>query len=371
MSELGLGTEQPGRRARRKQKRGCLPVIIALAIIAVLGYFVYDRGVDFLRDTLAGPEDYAGDGSGSVPIEIPSGSTATDIAAILYEADVVKSEQAFVDAANANPQSSSIQAGFYEMRKQMSAESALELMLTSDPAEAGVSVTIPEGRPYDEVLQIIVDETDFTKAQVQKAYDDTKALGLPAYAEGDPEGYLFPATYQVTPDKDAADLLAEMVETFKSRAEGLDLEGRAEKLGYSPHDIVTIASLIQGEAGSSDDMRTVASVVYNRLDIAMPLQFDSTNRYAVDTLGIEAPGGDITEVDSPYNSYDNQGLPPTPINSPGEEALEAALNPQDTDYLYFVTVNLETGETKFATNLDDHNVNVQELRDYCDTSDLC
>jgi len=371
LSELGLGTEQPGRRARRKQKRGCLPVVIAFAIIAVLGYFAYDKGVDFLKDTLAGPEDYTGNGSGSVTVEIPSGSTASDIATILYDAGVVKSEEAFVDAASANPQSTSIQAGSYEMRKEMSAESAVELMLTSKPSEAGETVTIPEGRPYDEVLQIIVDETDFSKAEVQKAYDDTKALGLPPYAEGDPEGYLFPATYPVTPDMTAADLLARMVLEFKDRAKRLDLEANAQELGYSAHDIVTIASLIQGEAGSSKDMATVASVVYNRLDIDMPLQFDSTNRYAVDTLGIEAPGGDITEVDSPFNSYDNQGLPPSPINSPGEEALRAALNPEETDYLYFVTVDLETGETKFATNLDDHNVNVQELRDYCETSDLC
>lgn len=371
MSQLGLGTEQPGRRARRKQKRGCLPALIAVAIIAALGYFAYVKGVAFLEDTLSGPEDYSGQGTGSVLVEVQDGDTSTDIANTLVEAGVVKSAEAFIDAAKDNPQSTAIQVGFYEMRKQMSAENALELMLATDPNEVGAKVTIPEGRPSREVLEAIAEQTDFTAKQLQKAYDDTKALGLPSYAEGDPEGYLFPATYQVTPKMTAADLLKTMVDEFKKRADSLNLESASKQVGMSPHDIVTVASLIQGEARHTEDMAKVASVVYNRLDDGMALQFDSTNRYAVDVLGIEAPGGDITEVDSPYNSYDNTGLPPSPINNPGEAALDAALHPADTDYLYFVTVNLETGETKFATNLDDHNVYVNELREYCTTSDLC
>jgi UPF0755 protein len=344
---------------------------VAFALIAALGVFAYVKGVDYLKDALAGPEDYSGDGQGSVDIEVPQGATASDIATILYEADVVKSEEAFIDAANANPQSTSIQAGFYTMHKQMAAENALELMLVSDPSEAGVKVTVPEGRPYDEVLAIIAEQGGFSETEVQKAYENTKALKLPSYAEGNPEGYLFPATYQVTPNMSAQDLLARMVEEFKTRAKALDLEARADALGMSPHDIVTVASLIQGEAGASNDMPKVASVVYNRLDIDMKLQFDSTNRYAVDTLGVEAPDGDIIEIDSDYNSYDHAGLPPTPINSPGEEALEAALNPADTDYLYFVTVNLETGETKFAETFEEHDQNVAEYREYCETSDAC
>ena len=107
------------------------------------------------------------------------------------------------------------------------------------------------------------------------------------------------------------------------------------------------------------------------LAVNQPLQFDSTNRYAIDTLGVESPSGNITDIDSPYNSYENTGLPPSPINNPGEEALEAALNPADTDFLYFVTVNLKTGETKFAETFEEHEQNVAEYRTYCETSDAC
>jgi UPF0755 protein len=340
-------------------------------LIAVIGVFAYVKGVSFLKDTLSGPEDYTGEGSGSVIVEVQKGATITDIAGTLADADVVKSTEAFIEAAADNPEATSIQAGLYDMRKQMSAQSAVELMLATDPNEVGTRVTIPEGRPSNEVLDAIAEQTDFSRAQLQKAYDNTQALGLPAYANDNPEGYLFPATYQVKPDMTATDLLSTMVDEFKKRADAMDLEGRAQALGMSPHDIVTVASLIQGEARHIEDMPKVASVTYNRLDIGMRLQFDSTNRYAVDTLGVEAPGGDIIDIDSPYNSYDHTGLPPSPINNPGEDALEAALNPADTDYLYFVTVNLKTGETKFAETLAEHEQNVAEYQAYCETSDAC
>ena len=164
-----------------------------------MAYFAYVKGVAFLKDTLSGPEDYSGDGTGSVIVEVEKGDTATDIGSTLADADVVKSADAFVEAAQDNPQSAAIQVGFYDMRKQMSAKSALELMLATDPNDVGAKVTIPEGRPSDEVLDAIAEQTDFSRAELQKAYDNTKALGLPAYAEGNPEGYLFPATYQVLP----------------------------------------------------------------------------------------------------------------------------------------------------------------------------
>jgi UPF0755 protein len=139
----------------------------------------------------------------------------------------------------------------------------------------------------------------------------------------------------------------------------------------SPNDIVTIASLIQAEASRPQDMPKVASVIYNRLDIDMPLQFDSTLHYAVDSRGEVTTSDDLRNLDSPYNTYKHTGLPPTAIDSPGRDAIDAALHPAETDYLYFVTVNLATGETLFASTLAEHDQNVQKYYDYCATSDAC
>ena len=161
-----------------------------------------------------------------------------------------------------------------------------------------------------------------------------------------------------------------MVARFTQNAEDLDLEGKAKSLGEDPGDIVTIASLVQAEAGQAD-MAKVASVVYNRLDAGMALQFDSTLHYGLNIRGNIQLTREQLDTDGPYNSYTRAGLPPTPIDSPGADALEAALNPADTDYLYFVTVNLATGETKFAETLEEHNQNVAEYREYCTTSDEC
>ncbi len=162
-----------------------------------------------------------------------------------------------------------------------------------------------------------------------------------------------------------------MVDTFKQHASAADLEQGAADLGQSSYDVLIVASLVQAEASRAQDMPKVASVIYNRLDAGMPLQLDSTLHYAVDSRGEVATSDDLRDLDSPYNTYQLTGLPPTPIDSPGDDAINAALHPADTGYLYFVTVNLRTGKTLFAETLAEHNQNVQKLHQYCETSDEC
>jgi UPF0755 protein len=166
-------------------------------------------------------------------------------------------------------------------------------------------------------------------------------------------------------------VLKTMVDTFDQHAAAAKLEQGATALGRSPYDVLIVASLVQAEASRPQDMPKVASVIYNRLDAGMPLQLDSTLHYAVDSRGEVTTSDDLRDIDSPYNSYDLTGLPPTPIDSPGDAALEAALHPADTTYLYFVTVNLRTGKTLFAETLAEHNENRQKLTAYCQTSDEC
>lgn len=374
MSDLGVGgLRATGHRARGKRSRGCFPVLLALVIIAVIGGFVYVKGVDLIKEQLSDSPaaDYSGDGQKPVvKVKVAEGDTSTDIANTLFEADVVKSASAFTDAASADDRSLGIQAGDYELMSKMSARSALLVLVNPDSLVKNPTVTIPEGLRAKEILASIVEQTDFSAGQLKTAYDDTAALGLPAYANDDPEGYLYPSTYDLQAKTTAASLLKSMVAKYVEEADTLGLGDKAQQLGYSPTDIVTIASLVQAEAGAAD-MRKVASVIYNRLDIDMALQFDSTLHYAEDSRGEVSTSDDLRDIDSPYNTYKLTGLTPTPIDSPGEEALKAALDPAETDYRYFVTVNLATGKTKFAVSFADHLRNVEEYNAYCTTSDEC
>lgn len=368
MSDIGVGGLRSHRRGHRHGK-GCIAALVAVVVIVGIAVFAYVKGVELIKDRLTGPEDYAGDGRGSVVVSIKAG-TLTDIGVTLEKAGVVKSVQAFTEAATANPDATSITPGSYRLRKQMSAESALGMLLDPDSLIKNPTVTVPEGLRSQEILASIVEQTDFTDKQVQKAYEDAAGLGLPPYANGDPEGYLFPSTYDLTKKTTAAGLLRQMVTKFKDKADTLGLEAKASALGYSPHDLVTVASLVQAEAGPAD-MQKVASVVYNRLDVPMALQMDSTLHFAADSRGDVVAGADLRKIDSPYNTYTQPGLPPGPIDSPGEEALAAALTPAHTNFIYFVTVDLKTGKTRFTQSYSQHLRNVEVYHEYCATSDEC
>jgi peptidoglycan lytic transglycosylase G len=373
VSDLGVGgLRATGHRHRPKRGRGCLAALIAVALIAGIGVFAYVKGVDAIKGALSGPEDFSGDGhKPAVTVKVAKGDTATDIGGTLYDAGVVKSVEAFTDAASADERSLSIQVGSYQLLSEMSARSALKVLVNPDSLIKNPTFTIPEGMRAKEILASIADQTDLTAKEVDSAYADTKALGLPDYAGGDPEGFLYPSTYDIGPDVTAPELLAAMVKQFNAAATDADLEGGAKSLGLSPYEIVTVASLLQAEASRPEDMPKVAAVIYNRLDAGMALQFDSTLHYAVESRGQVVAGQDLRDIDSPYNTYKLTGLTPTPIDSPGADAIEAALHPTDANYLYFVTVNLKTGETRFAESYREHLKNVALYNTYCETSDEC
>ncbi|MDX6367350.1 MAG: hypothetical protein QOK30_2426 [Nocardioidaceae bacterium] len=374
MSEMGLDDLTEGSSHRSHHRRGCLPALLALLLIVAIALFAYVKGVDLIKRALSGPEDYSGVGHGSVVVEVKEGDTSTAIGATLAASDVVHSSAAFTDAANADDRSRSIQPGCYRLHHQMSAKSALELMLKADshvncPGES--QLTIPEGLRASEILDRVARNTSLSRAALQRSFTSTRALGLPVYAHGDGEGYLFPATYDVTDSMSASTVLSAMVAKFSAEAAALDLPAKARSLGVSAHDVVVVASLVQAEASRPQDMPKVASVIYNRLRDNMPLQLDSTLHYAVDSRGVVLTSRHLRSLRSAYNSYTHPGLPPTAIDSPGTRALQAALQPAHTTYRYFVTVNLRTGDTRFATTFADHQHNVRLLHRYCETSDAC
>ncbi len=197
--------------------------------------------------------------------------------------------------------------------------------------------------------------------KLRKASNSPKRIGLPAAAEGDAEGFLFPATYEVQPSTTEAQALRLMTDKYKEVTGDLDLEAKAADLGYTEREIITIASIIQAEARLPEDLPKVARVIYNRLDDGEILAMDSTVAFANDVFTVFTTD-EQRALDSPYNTYKVAGLPPGPINSPGTDAIEAALNPAEGSFQYFVTVNLDTGEMKYADTLAEHERNVAEAQ---------
>jgi len=375
MVGIGLGEPPaaPGRRRRRRARRrirGCLAVLLAMAVLFGGAYVAFSYGLDAVRSRLSPPPDYSGKGTGQVLVQVHDGDNATDIAATLVDKGVVKSQEAFVDAARQDPDSTGIQVGFYSLRRQMSADDALAVLV--DPQNLMQSaVTVPEGVRLDQIVALLAQKTDFSKAQYERVLARPQRLGLPSYADGNAEGYLFPATYEVPPNATPRSVLAAMVKRYDQAVSDLDLETRARSLGASPHDVMTVASLVQAEARFDKDFSKVARVIYNRLDDGMPLQFDSTVHYAVGKDGRVGTSDADRASDSPYNTYKHAGLPPTPIGAPGEKAIKAALEPADGSWLYFVTTNPDTGVTKFATSYKEHLRNKAEFDQWCADTGKC
>ena len=270
------------------------------------------------------------------------------------------SAEAFVDVAARDAASTGIQPGTYAMPQRIPAEEALAILV--DPSNRITDgVLIREGLRVEQVIDAFVEQGNLDRQQLERATNRPKRIGLPAAAEGDPEGFLFPATYEVEPGTTEIDALAAMTAKYAEVADELSLAEKAKSLSYTEREIVTIASIIQAEARLPEDFGKVARVIYNRLEDSEPLGMDSTVAFANGVYTVFTTD-EQRAIDSPYNTYTNAGLPPGPINSPGQQALEAALNPAEGDWKYFVTVDLETGETKYAETLEEHNRNVAEAQ---------
>jgi len=295
-------------------------------------------------------EDYSGTGSGSVVVQVHPGDTAADIATTLAKAGVVKSAGAFRRAANADERSRTLQPGFYRLKRHMSSAEALGLML--DPvALVRNRVTVPEGTTARGTAQLLARQADIPAPELAAVLAAPAGLGLPAYANGHAEGFLFPATYRFQPGTTAERALAEMVLRYSRAAAELGLEGQARAAGRTPYQVLTVASIVQGEARLPGDFPKVATVIYNRLARGMPLQMDSTINYVLPERKGHLTSNDIN-INSPYNSYRRTGLPPTPIGSPGEMALQAALHPAPGDLLYFVTID-KAGHNAFTSSYEE------------------
>lgn len=343
------------RRARRRhrRRRAAVVLVICLALFGGASFAVY-QFVRPIVDDLTASKDFEGEGTGSVEVQIEQGASGRAIGSVLEDAGVVKTAGAFVDAVKANPRSGQIQPGTYGLRSQMAASSALTLLL--DPASRmSFLVVIPEGFSAPEVFTRLAEETGLGVEEFETASTDP-AIGLPEGALA-VEGYLFPATYDFEPDTSAVEMITSMVTRSKQAMDAVGVPAETR------NQVITKASLVEEEARNPEDFGKVARVIENRLAIGMPLQLDSTVNFATGKTGITTTAQD-RESDSPYNTYKVPGLPPGPVSSPGEAAMQAVLTPTPGEWLYFVAVNPDTGETRFAVTDEEHAANVELFRQW-------
>jgi len=345
---------------KHRRRRSVVVLVLALALVGgaafvvwsvVGGLFTGDSGEETLHD-------YSGPGSGEVQVTVASGDTGGAIGQTLHDAGVVATVKAFTDAYAANPGATSIQPGTYALQLEMRAADAVNALL-DEANRVSSRVTIPEGYTAAQIYQRIYEVTTIPVEDLQAAAADPAAIGLPAEANGNVEGWLFPSTYEVEPGTTAAGLLSQMV----AQTTGV-LTGKGVPQDQW-EDVLIRASIIEREAKHDEDRPKMARAIQNRLDIAMPLQIDAIVAYGLGKSGTELTYADTKDAQPPYNAYNVykvQGLPPTPIASPGNASIDAVLNPAEGDWLFWVTVNLDTGETKFAATFDEHQEYRDELR---------
>ena len=293
------GPLPPSRHRRTWGRR-----LVALASVGILLAMV---GAAFVLLRGSGETtDYAGPGTGETSVIVARGDTLTEIGRKLAEAGVVLSADAFLNVAEVDDRAASIGPGRYTLREQMSASAALELMLDPE-SRADSRLVLPEGLRLEQTVSTAAEVTSLPKSDFQKVLQDPAELDLPAWAKDRPEGFMFPASYDLTGDETAKSVLRQLVKRFNQASADVGIEQRAADVGLSPYQVLVVASLLQAEA-APNDFAKVARVIYNRLDADMPLQLDSTVSYALGVSELQLSAEQL-ETSSPYNTYVRRGLP--------------------------------------------------------------
>ena len=342
-----------GRRVTATTSRRRTTLIVGVLVALLAGGSLFALSYDWLRAQYQSLTslDFPGPGEGEAVVRIESGEDGLVIAKKLFDAGVVRDADSFYRLLlDRNPV---FYPGSFSLRLQMSNAGAFEIITNPDNA-LSYPVTIPEGFRAFQIYEELSKATGIAISEFQSAAEDLSSFGIPEEAPTI-EGYLFPATYNFDLEATAQEIIGIMV----SRMEQALSDAGVSKEDW--HRVLTLASITQREAKQDADFYKVARVFANRVDVGMPLETDPTITYSYD-------GTDMSEksrqeqLDYGYNTYLISGLPPGPISSPGELAIDATLNPADGDWLFFVTINLETGETKFSKTISEHESWVVLLR---------
>ena len=299
-----------------------------------------------------------------VYFEIKQGEGANSIANKLKLQGLIRNAKLFSLISKYLKYDRKLLSGYYELNRTMS---MIDIMKHINSGKQVMSkLTIAEGKNIYEIANYLEEENFTTKNEFLKLCYDKEILqkyNIPAKSV---EGYIFPSTYYIVKGNPPKVLLTLMIDSLFKKFPREDFENRAKKLGYSLHEVLTMASIIEKEMGPLDDPKIISSVYYNRLSIDMRLQADPTTIYAmtlqkgdaIETVKSKDIADAIRLMQSPYNTYLKKGLPPAPICSSGVKSIEAALNPADTDYLFFVADG--TGRHAFSTTYEEHVNNIDK-----------
>ena len=351
-------------KPKRRGPWGCLIGLVVVAALVAGAFFFLQGPINSIIERFTPAADYTGTGTGEVVFMIHEGDTGSDISQNLVDEGVTASYDAFYDLLLQESPEPEFHPGAYQLAEEMSAQSALDALL--DPAtKLENTFVIPEGTSLPDALVAISEGAGIPLEELQAAAAEPPAnYGLPAEATT-LEGFLFPATYTLDPGTDAHGVLQTLVDR---QFEALDSAGVPADQRWKT---IVLASIVQREAGSNlDDFPKVARVFQNRLDQGMNLESDATVAYGTgNTHTVWTTDAERADASNPYNTYANPGLPIGPIGNPGDVAINAAIHPADGTWLFFVPVNLATGETVFSTTVEEHEAAVAQLQDWCAASE--
>lgn len=358
----GGGGSRSGSRQElkvRRRRRSGIALAISLVLVLGVGYYVYNNVLPMFQPdpsatTEVAADDFPGPGTGSVEIVVNAGDAGATIGRTLEEAGVVATASAFTRAYAANPEAVGIQHGTYAMQLEMNAADAVNWLLDRDN-KIELRVTIPEGHTVAQIFKVASSKTQIPVEDFEAAAEDPHGLGVPDDATAQLEGWLFPATYTVEPGDDAEAILKTMVSQTRTQL------ARLEVPEEDWEEVLNKASLVEREVNRQDDRGKAARAIENRLEDGMTLGIDATLAYGLGKSGLELTSADL-QSDHPFNTRVHTGLPPTPIGSPGLAAIQAVIDPEPGPWLYWVTVDLLSGETLFAVTYSEHQENVAKLQ---------
>jgi uncharacterized YceG family protein len=342
----GSRTRRPAPPRRRptphRRKHSWAGRIFALLALVLAGAVIW-----FLIELF---QPFHGSPHGQVTVTIPPNSTARQIGDQLAHEGVIPSGFFFEARATLAGDRGNLRSGTYHLQHGMTYGAVLKLLTTAPPAAKTTNITIVEGRTRAQINGLLRSQGvkgSYFAATRRSPLINFAAYGAPRHTP-DLEGFLFPDTYQLVEPISIQKLVADQLHTFRQQFAHVNL-GYARSRHLTPYDVLIIASLIQGEAATAHDRPLVASVIYNRLRLHMPLGIDATTRYATGNYTKPLTNSQL-HSSSPYNTRNHTGLPPTPIDNPGLAAIQAAAHPANTKFLYFVAKVCGNGAHVFETN---------------------
>lgn len=318
------------------------PVLVVIALLAIAALIILNALF----------QPFHGDGGERVLFKVPRGAAAGEVADRLDEAGVITSGTLFEVRLTLAGRRGDIFAGTYSLEDGMSYSDVID-ELTKPPGQRTLPVTIPEGFSREQIARIAteagLDGSYERESKSAKGFDPSRYGAERAESL---EGFLYPATYELKPNDSAADLVSEQLAAFEQQFRKVDMDF-AESKNLNPYDVLTIASMIDREVMIPEERELVSSVIYNRLEAGEPLGVDATIRYE-DGNYTEPLTSSRLQENTPYNTYLNQGLPPTPIGNPGLAAIRAAAKPAETEFLFYVVKPGTCGEHEFNETLEEH-----------------